>query len=112
MLKFKRAFPLDYSLCQMTVTVYDAYGTARVLNGVHYEFTDSLEVEKGIGSHGRGFLLVIPGADPIAVGDRVLLGQGPEKPAFNTAQTDTLGVAASVRPRYFRGRICHTEVRG
>lgn len=115
MLRRKKKLPLDYSLCRMTVTVYAPDGRRRVLSGVHYEFTHTLTVSGGMDEHSRGFLLVIPGADPIAVGDKVVLGIGPENmewKALNTVQVPTLGVALTVKPRYFQGQLCHTEVRG
>jgi hypothetical protein len=115
MLKRKKIIPLDYSLCTMTVTVYRREGlTRRVLEGVHFEFTDRSHTESGRSSHSRGFLLVIPGSDPIAPGDKVVLGIGPEGlpwEALNTASMPTLGVVNSVKPRFFGGSLCHTEAR-
>ena len=100
MLRNRKLTPLDYSLCCMTVTV-ESPGGSRVLEGVHFEFTDSREVTGGKAVHTRPFLLVIPGCDPIAPGDKVVLGQG-----------DFPAVVATVKPRYFMGKICHTEARG
>ena len=116
MLKHRNHIPLDYSLCTMTVTVYHREGlTRRVLEGVHYEFTDRQTVTAGVAESSRAFLLVIPGEDPIAPGDRVVLGIGPELAdwqALNVAVIPTLGVVETVKPRYFKGRLCHTEARG
>lgn len=115
MLKHRDGIPLDYSLCAMTVTVYSPGGTRRVLTGVHYEFTHRLDTAMGMDTHSRAFLLVIPGEDPIAPGDKAVLGEGPEDLSWeelNTAQVSTLGVVQTVKPRYFRGRLCHTEARG
>ena len=115
MLKHRDLIPLDYSLCAMTVTVYRRDGERRVLEGVHYEFTDTLEISAAMGAHSRGFLLVIPGEDPIGVGDKVVLGAGPEViawEALSTAAFPTLGVVKTVKPRFFKGRPCHTEARG
>ena len=115
MLKRKKTIPLDYSLCTMTVTVYRREGlNRRVLEGVHYEFTDRSHTDSGRSAHSRGFLLVIPGSDPIAPGDKVVLGIGPEGlpwEELNTATVPTLGVVNSVKPRYFGGKPCHTEAR-
>ena len=115
MLRRKHSIPLDYSLCAMTVTVYRREGlTRRVLEGVHYEFTDCLDTDSCRDSHSRRFLLVIPGFDPIAPGDKVLLGIGPENiqwEELNTAEIPTLGVVGSVKPRYLLGQPCHTEAR-
>ena len=99
MLKHRKMIPLDYSLCCMTVTVEDRNGGSRVLEGVHFEYTDTREVAGGKAAAERNFLLVIPGEDPVAPGDRVIFNGRPS-------------VAANVKPRYFQGRLCHTEVRG
>ena len=106
MLKHRKLIPLDYSLCRMTVTVYTKSGTRRVLEGVHYEFTDELATAGGKGSADRAFLLVIPGQDPIAPGDKVVLGRAEDAPwaSLNTAQCPTLGIVKTVKPRYFLGR--------
>lgn len=96
----RNRIPLDYSLCCMTVTVTSAAGS-RVLENVHFEFTDSREVTGGKAAHSRPFLLVIPGFDPIAPGDRVTLGE-----------EGFPAVVATVKPRYFMGNLCHTEARG
>lgn len=115
MLKHRNLIPLDYSLCRMTVTVYDKNGGRRVMENVHYEFTGEAATAAGKTSADSGFLLVIPGVDPIAPGDKVMLGIGPEDvpwESLNTAQTPTLGIVKSVKPRYFLGRPCHTEARG
>ena len=116
MLKPISNVPLDYSLCQDTVTVYHREGlTRQVLEGVHYEFTSRREVEGGIAQVSRGFHLVIPGEGRIRPGDKVLLGIGPELSAWNDLlpeTCDTLGIVTSVQPRYYHGRLTHTEARG
>ena len=114
MLKHRSLIPLDYSLCSMTVTVYDPQGGRRVIGNTHYEFTRQQQTAGGKTSAEAGFLLVIPGEDPIAPGDRVVLGVGGDCPweELNPAQTPTLGIVRTVKPRYFLGRPCHTEARG
>ncbi len=116
MLKLTKTVPLDYSLCCMTVTVYHREGlTRRVIQGVHYEFTDTLDRQGGMERAGRGFLLVIPGSDPIAVGDAVVLGEGEQITDWaqlSVPGVQTLGTVQSVKPRYFMGAPCHTEARG
>ena len=67
----------------------------------------------------NSFLLVIPGADvPVAVGDKVLLGEGPE---VNTraewsslipVKVPGLVVIKYVDPKYWNGRVVHTEAGG
>ena len=116
MLKLKPNLPLDYTLCTMTVTAYRREGlTRRVIEGVHYEFTHRREVLTGRESLSREFLLVIPGQDPLAPGDKVVLGIGPENVSWeelNPARYPTLGVVKTVKPRYFQGKPCHTEAWG
>ena len=116
MLKPISNVPLDYSLCNMTVTVYHREGlTRQVMEGVHYEFTSRREVTGGIEEKSRGFLLVVPGERDVRPGDKVLLGIGPEISGWDDLlpeTTDTLGIVTSVQPRYYNGRIIHTEVRG
>ena len=98
MLRNRKLNPLDYSLCCMTVTAESAEGS-REIRGVHFEFTDERQVTLGKEAQSRSFLLVIPGFDPIAPGDRVVFDGGS-------------ATVATVKPRYFRGRLCHTEARG
>ena len=116
MLKPISTVPLDYSLCKMLVTVYHREGLTRhVLSDVHYEFTTRREVENGIAQVSRSFHLVIPGGYDIRPGDKVLLGDGPEISQWEDLlpeTTDTLGIVASVQPRYYQGRLIHTEARG
>ena len=116
MLKRYCNVPLDFSLCQMTVTVYHREGlTRQVLEGVHYEFTSRREVVGGVSQVTRGFLLVIPGEYAVAPGDKVVLGIGPEVSRWDdlaVATHDTLGVITSVQRRYWKGKVCHTEARG
>ena len=116
MLRRTNTVPLDYGLCCMTVTVYHREGLTRhVLRNAHYECTDLQDHAAGVSDRGRGFLLVVPGAAELQVGDKVVLGEGPEViawEALNTAEVPTLGVVESVKPRYFRGVLCHTEARG
>ena len=116
MLRPSSRIPLDYSLCTMTVTVYRREGLTReVLEGVHYEFTDELQILAGRAAASRSFLLVIPGVHGIAPGDKVVLGIGPAITRWedlNPAQIPTLGVVKTVKPRFFRGVPCHVEARG
>ena len=98
MLRNRKLNPLDYSLCCMTVTVESPDGS-RELKGVHFEFTDTRQVDTGREEKNRAFLLVIPGHDAIAPGHRVIFG----------GESATV---ATVKPRYFRGSLCHTEARG
>ena len=114
MLRNNNRLPLDYSLCRMDVTVYRREDLTRhVLRGVHYEYESELSVSSGRARLHRNFLLVIPGGFPIATGDKVVLGVGPEADweDLDTA-VESLGIVKSVKPRYFMGNFCHTEARG
>ena len=111
MLKHRKNIPLDYSLCQDTVTVYHREGlTRRVVSGVHFEDTARRNLDTGRVTEETGFLLIIPGGDRLSPGDRVVLGEGPQI----TSWADTAGFATveSVKHCRFRGQVCHTEVRG
>lgn len=110
MLRRQKNIPLDYSLCCMTVTVYRE-NIRQVLRGVHFEYTD--QQKTGLGEHtaSRQFLLVIPGAADIRPGDRVVLGEGPAI-CGHIPDMQSLCVVGTVKPRYFRGQLCHMEARG
>ena len=116
MLKNRNPIPLDYSLCNMTVTVYHREGlTRQVLDGVCYEFTTHRQVEEGIARVSRSFHLVIPGECAIFPGDKVLRGIGPEISRWEDLAVETsgtLGLVTSVKPCYYKGNLCHTEARG
>ena len=116
MLKKRKNVPLDYSLCNSTVTVYRREGLTRwVLHGVHFEYTSRREMVDGVVKRTRGFLLVIPEDFGVALGDMVMLGIGPELKNWddlNISQFSSLGLVTSVQPRYWRGKLCHTEARG
>ena len=65
------------------------------------------------------FLLVIPGDFPaVSVGDKVLLGEGPEIStreewaAFIPAKVPGLVVIQYVDSKYWNGKMCHTEAGG
>lgn len=110
MMKLEKNIPLDYGLCRMTVTAYHREGlTRQVLHDVHWECTHEQSVSAGIAQCRDGFLLVVPGEVKIAPGDKIFPGVGPEAESWH----ETPGfVAGSVKPRYYMGRVCHTEVRG
>ena len=116
MLKPIQNVPLDYSLCNMTVTVYHREGlTRQVIENAHYEWTDRREVTGGIAEKSRSFLLVVPGQCRLQPGDKVLLGIGPEISRWEELLPETvasLGLITSVQPRYYGGKLCHTEARG
>ena len=100
---------LDPALCDRKVTVYHREGlTRRLLDGVHFTQTQALDTSLGRSEASGEFLLVIPGDDPIAPGDQVVEGAGPEVIAWDT-QTATV---LSVRKCFLMGKVSHTEARG
>ena len=115
MVRLLRAVPLDYSLCDQTVTVYRREGLTRhVIHGAYYDFKDT-ELAQEQGEAAVSFLLIVPGRAQIAPGDKVMPGVGPEAfswAALNPAEITGLGVVKSVSPKHFGAGVCHTEVRG
>ena len=118
-----RTSPVDYSLCNQTVTVYhwDGKGTytRKVFTDAFLDFKKTQNVDKTGSSEVNGFLLVIPGPSvPVSVGDKVLLGEGPEIAtreawaSFIPAKVPGLVVVKYVDPKYWHGSIVHTEAGG
>lgn len=119
----KRTSPVDYRLCNQTVTIYHWDGghtyTRKVINEAYLDFKKVQNVDK-TGSHeANAFLLVIPGASvPVSVGDKVMAGVGPEIATreawagFIPAKVPGLVVVKYVDPKYWHGAIVHTEAGG
>ena len=118
-----RTSPVDYSLCNQTVTVYhwdgkDTY-TRKVFTDAFLDFKKTQNVDKTGSIEVNGFLLVIPVPSvPVSVGDKVLLGEGPEIAtreawaSFIPAKVPGLVVVKYVDPKYWHGSIVHTEAGG
>ena len=119
----QRNAPVDYRLCRQTVTIYhwdgrDIY-TRCVRHDAFLEFHKTQSVDKTGSREASSFLLVLPGEIvPVAVGDKVLAGEGPE---CNTkidwanlipSKVPGLVVIKSVDPKYWRGCVVHTEAGG
>ena len=126
MLMLRPACPVDYRLCNQTVTVYhkettageDTY-TSTVYSRAFLDFRKNQTVDKTGSKESNSFLLVIPGDDqPVFVGDKVMLGEGPEITtreewaAFIPAKVPGLVVVSYVDPKYWNGRLVHTEAGG
>ena len=110
MLRPRGENPFDYSLCAMTVTVYHREDlTRQVMPGVHFEQTDMETTDTAVTGRQHDFLLVIPYANDIRPGDKILPGIAPEISRWTDAEGYCAG---SVKHRSFLGRFCHTEVRG
>ena len=104
--------PLDYSLCDRTVTVYRV-GNGKlqrlVVEGCYYAYEDGLDM----GGFDRKFLLVMPGAcQRVFPGDRIYDGIGPEEvqwQEFIPVKVAGLSEVAYVRPWFYGGVIQHVE---
>lgn len=118
-----RQSPVDYSLCNQTVTVYHDNGDKTYTRTVHdnafLDFKKTQNVDKTGSSEANSFLLVIPGSSvPVAVGDKVISGVGPEIKTreawagFIPAKVPGLVVVKYVDPKYWRGVVVHTEAGG
>ena len=119
----RRSSPVDYSLCNQTVTIYHRDGkdtyTRTVREDAFLDFKKTQNVDKTGSKEANSFLLVIPGASvPVSAGDKVLHGEGPEIAtreewaAFIPAKVEGLVVVKYVDPKYWRGSVVHTEAGG
>ena len=123
MLRVRPRPPVDYDKCDQTVTVYHQVKageyTRALVHKAFLDFRKTQNVDK-TGSHeANSFLLVIPCAvQGIFVGDKVLLGEGPEVAtreawaALVPASVPGLVVVKYVDPKYWQGRMLHLEAGG
>lgn len=113
----------DRTLFCQTVTVYHRNGrdsyTRTVYENAFLDSNKVLNVSKVGSSESSGFLLVVPGSTvACAVGDKVMLGEGPECVTdadwgqLIPTRVEGLVVVRNVDPKYFRGQIVHTEASG
>lgn len=118
----KRA-PVDYSKCDQTVTVYHWDGketyTRTVLRRAFLDFRKTLNTDKTGSREANSFLLVIPCEEQgVFVGDKVLLGEGPEVStreawaALVPSKVPGLVVVKYVDPKYWGGKLVHVEAGG
>lgn len=122
MLSVQRRAPVDYSKCNQTVTVYHKDGemyTRTVIKRAFLDFRKTQNVDKTGSREVSSFLLVIPCAvQGVFVGDKVLLGEGPEVStreewaALIPAKVPGLVVVQYVDPKYWRGKMVHLEAGG
>lgn len=124
MLMLRRTCPVDYSLCNQTVTVYhwdgkDTYTRKVIKEGAFLDFNKVQSVDKTGSKETNAFLLVIPGpVVAVSVGDKVLAGEGPEIATreawagFIPAKVNGLVVVKYVDPKYWHGSVVHTEAGG
>lgn len=120
----RRRGPVDYRLCNQTVTLYHWDGgdavTRRVIEkGAFLDFKKVQDVSKTGSREVNGFLLVVPGSEVlVAIGDKVLHGEGPEIASredwagFIPSKIPGLAVVKYVDPKYWQGRLVHVEAGG
>lgn len=113
--------PVDYRLCSQTVTVYHKDGeqiTRTVYDRAFLDFRKTQTTDKTGSKEANSFLLVIPGpVQPVFAGDKVMHGVGPEInssgwAAFIPAKVQGLVVVKYVDPKYWNGKLVHTEAGG
>ena len=124
MMLFRRnSAPIDYSrLCNQTVTIYRKQGDTyakEVFRNAFLDFRKNQTVDRTGSKEANSFLLILPGAAQLVfVGDKVLLGEGPEITtredwaAFVPSKVPGLVVVDYVDPKYWQGRLVHTEAGG
>lgn len=121
-MKLFRRSPVDYRLCSQTVTVYrpkEGGYSRTVFRQAFFDYKKTQNVDKTGSREANSFLLVIPGdAQTVFAGDKVLLGEGPEIAsreewaAFIPAKVPGLSVVSYADPKYWNGKIVHTEAGG
>ena len=123
MLSIRRGCPVDYRLCNQTVTVYHWDGrqtyTRTVYDRAFLDFKKTQNVDK-TGSHEvNSFLLVIPcDHQTVYPKDKVLLGEGPDVTdregwaALIPAKVPGLAVVEYVDCKDWRGQMVHLEAGG
>lgn len=119
--------PVDYRLCNQTVTLYhwdsanDTCTRKVIEKGAFLDFRKASNVDKTGSKEVNSFLLVIPCKDgktiPVAAGDKVYHGVGPEIgegewSRFIPAKVPGLVVVKTVDPKYWRDQLVHTEAAG
>lgn len=120
----KPTCPVDYRLCNQTVTIYhwdgkDTFTRKVIKKGAFLDFKKTQNVDKTGSNEANTFLLVIPGSTvPVAVGDKVLHGKGPEIATrdawagFIPVKVPGLVVVKWVDPKYWHGSVVHIEAGG
>lgn len=119
MLIRRGSVPLDYTLCNQTVTVYHRETLERtVVENAYYDFRQEETVNDGQADTAVRFTLVVPGRLDIQPGDKVLPGRGSalEERAqwmrLTAGAVSGLGIVKSVSYKYWNDTVCHTEIKG
>ena len=123
MLHIKRRSPIDYRLCNQTVTIYhwDGKGiyTQQTIHNAFLDFKKNQSIDKTGSKEVNSFLLIIP-TDKVIVypKDKVLQGEGQEvatREAWSKLIPETtpgLVVVRYIDPKYYQGRMVHLEAGG
>ena len=122
MLMLRPTSPMDYRLCNQTVTIYHKDGetyTQKVVRDAFVDFKKTQNVDKTGSTEANSFLLVIPGDSVVvSVGDKVLHGVGNRVDtreawaALIPAKVNGLVVVKYVDHKYWNGKKIHTEAGG
>lgn len=106
--------PLDYSLCNQTVTIYRRRGDSiqrQIVENASYSF-ELRQVTDTLGTRQETlFQLIVPGDAQLQPGDRVMVGIGPEQVDWNAFLPVAVAGLAQVQyvaPCFWQGEICHT----
>lgn len=121
MLSVRKRSPVDYRLCNQTVTIYhkdgDTYSRKTVKAFLEYKKTQN--VDKTGSKEASSFLLIVPGdTQACFIGDKVLPGDGKEIAtaeawrSFIPANVPGLCVVQYVDVKHWNGQIVHTEAGG
>lgn len=115
----KKRGPLTYRQCKQTVTVYhkDDSGVKKtVFDRAYLDFKKTQNVDKTGSREANSFLLAIPTDKKVVhVGDKVLLGIGPDVtdwPGFIPAKVDGLVVVKYEDCKFYGGKMVHQEAGG
>lgn len=110
--------PLDYSLCDQTVTIYRKQGQSvlrQVVEGCFYSWQEEqTEDELGVRRDTK-CLVILPGdTNWVSIGDRIYPGIGPQIQVgdwsgFLPVTVAGLSEISYVSPCYWEGSVCHIE---
>lgn len=110
--------PLDYSLCDRTVTLYrnqNGIPRRREIPNAYFQWQMQQTYDAFGQQSDTKFLLIIPGNEEMVYpGDRILEGIGPSLGAirweeFIPQNYPGLVEIGYVKPCYWEGQICHYE---
>ena len=118
----KPTCPVDYRMCNQTVTVYHKERdsiTRTVYDRAFLDYKKTQSVDRLGSKEATSFLLVIPGStQSVFVGDKVYDGIGPEITdtkawaLFIPSTVTGLVVVSYADPKKWNGQIVHTEAGG